>query len=165
MSYPSSLTSIIHAYSYISHCRSDSTIVTPYEKWIPFKNASLYYSRPPERNYALNKTRKVAWFASHCKTANRREAYAEELGKHIEVHIYGRFVRPTRYKISSQSYRAFISYWFFSLFLSSDSGSNLKKNSKTKKKQYEVNVLYYTILFTLLLISFNNHGKSSGVNL
>ena len=74
----------------ISACRLDSTIVTPYEKWIPFKNASLYYSRPPERNYALNKTKKVAWFVSHCKTPNRRENYTEELAKYIEVDIFGK---------------------------------------------------------------------------
>ena len=44
--------------------RSDSTIVTPYEKWV--------YHQPGVRavpqtiNYAANKTKQVAWFVSNC---------------------------------------------------------------------------------------------------
>ena len=44
--------------------RQDSTIVTPYEKWV-------YYDQNVKAieqnfNYAENKTKKVAWFVSNC---------------------------------------------------------------------------------------------------
>lgn len=41
------------------------------------------------RNYAANKTKKVAWFVSNCGARNTRLAYARELGKYIQVDIYG----------------------------------------------------------------------------
>ena len=34
-----------------------------------------------------NKTKKVAWFVSHCNTKSEREKYVKELEKHIEVCI------------------------------------------------------------------------------
>ncbi len=69
--------------------RVDSTIVTPYERFVPFQNASQFYLHPPKRNYALGKSKKVAWFVSHCSTQNKRREYAKELAKYIEVDIYG----------------------------------------------------------------------------
>lgn len=67
--------------------RRDSDIVAPYERW-------TYYNPrvrqiPQERNYAANKTRKVAWFVSNCGARNERLAYARELQKYIQVDIYG----------------------------------------------------------------------------
>lgn len=41
------------------------------------------------RDYAANKTKKVAWFVSNCGARNGRLAYARELAKHISVDIYG----------------------------------------------------------------------------
>lgn len=38
---------------------------------------------------ARGKTKLVAWFVSHCFTHSRREAYVEQLGKHIKVDVYG----------------------------------------------------------------------------
>ena len=34
-----------------------------------------------------NKTKKIAWFVSHCNTKSQREKYVKELEKHIEVCI------------------------------------------------------------------------------
>lgn len=42
-----------------------------------------------ERNFAQNKTRKVAWFVSNCSARNGRLQYAHELQKYIQVNIYG----------------------------------------------------------------------------
>lgn len=67
--------------------RHDSTIVAPYEKYIPL-NASML-TRTPLRNYAQGKKKKVAWFVSNCGARNRRRQYAEELSNHIQVDIYG----------------------------------------------------------------------------
>lgn len=36
-----------------------------------------------------NKTKLVAWFASHCDTQSRREKYVTELQKYINVDVYG----------------------------------------------------------------------------
>ena len=69
--------------------RLDSTIVTPYEFFRRNRNESLYQLLPPKRNYASGKTKKVAWFVSHCSTPNNRMQYALELSKYIEVDIYG----------------------------------------------------------------------------
>ena len=69
--------------------RMDSTIVTPYERFVPYKNASQYQLLPPKRNYASGKTKKIAWFVSNCRTHNNRMQYALELSKYIDVDIYG----------------------------------------------------------------------------
>ena len=44
---------------------------------------------PLQKNYAANKSKSVAWFVSNCGTRNNRLGYAKELGKYIEVDIYG----------------------------------------------------------------------------
>ncbi|XP_035792219.1 glycoprotein 3-alpha-L-fucosyltransferase A-like [Anopheles albimanus] len=65
--------------------RRDSDIVTPYEKWEYFDPRVRQIDQ--NRNYALHKTRKVAWFVSNC--AGSRMGYALELQKYIAVDIYG----------------------------------------------------------------------------
>ena len=44
--------------------RSDSTIVTPYEKWVYYDQNVR--QQPQPINYAAGKTKKVAWFVSNC---------------------------------------------------------------------------------------------------
>lgn len=67
--------------------RSDSTLVTPYERWqyyeedVKFKQQNI--------NYAANKTKKVAWFVSNCAARNGRLDYAKKLSQFIDVDIYG----------------------------------------------------------------------------
>ena len=63
------------------HCRQDSTIVTPYESWQYYDPSVV--SKPQNRNYAGNKTKKVAWFVSNCGARNGRLQYAQELSKYI----------------------------------------------------------------------------------
>ncbi|XP_017152250.1 glycoprotein 3-alpha-L-fucosyltransferase A-like [Drosophila miranda] len=67
--------------------RRDSTIVTPYVKWVYYD--PNVQQKTQDRNYAANKTKKVAWFVSNCNTINGRLKYALELQKYIEVDIYG----------------------------------------------------------------------------
>lgn len=70
--------------SYLSYfCRKDSDIVAPYEKW-EYYNPNVKQMEQ-ERNYALNKTKKVAWFVSNCGARNGRLQFAHELAKHIQV--------------------------------------------------------------------------------
>lgn len=63
--------------------RKDSDVVAPYEKWEYFDPRIRQIEQ--DRNYALNKTRKVAWFVSNCGARNGRLQYAHELQKHIQV--------------------------------------------------------------------------------
>jgi len=67
--------------------RRDSTIVAPYEYWQYYNNKVR--TKPQEKNYASNKTKQVAWFVSNCGARNGRLAYARELGKYINVDIFG----------------------------------------------------------------------------
>lgn len=67
--------------------RSDSTIVTPYEKWVYYDDTVK--ARTQQINYAAGKTKKVAIFVSNCGARNGRLQYARELANHIQVDIYG----------------------------------------------------------------------------
>ena len=74
--------------------RWDSTLVTPYEKFVPYRNTSWLTERlaktrrrtndtnVPRRNYAAGKTKMVAWFVSNCASQNKREEYANELAEY-----------------------------------------------------------------------------------
>ncbi|XP_012563479.3 glycoprotein 3-alpha-L-fucosyltransferase A [Hydra vulgaris] len=68
--------------------RQDSVINTPYERFTPYLNISKF-PKIPLRNYALNKSKTVAWFVSNCATQNERSTLAKELNKYIKVDIYG----------------------------------------------------------------------------
>ncbi|XP_024938146.1 glycoprotein 3-alpha-L-fucosyltransferase A isoform X2 [Cephus cinctus] len=67
--------------------RKDSDIVAPYERWQYYDPSVTQINQ--HFNYAANKTKKVAWFVSNCHARNQRMRYAKELGKHIQVDIYG----------------------------------------------------------------------------
>lgn len=81
------LSSVKNLFNWTATYRRDSTIVAPYEKF-RFLNASQTL-RKPLKNYAKEKTKKVAWFVSNCGAQNRRREYADELSNHIPVDIYG----------------------------------------------------------------------------
>lgn len=68
--------------------RRDSDIVAPYERWV-YYNPKWKQRATPEKNYAANKTKTVAWFVSNCAARNNRLQYANELKKYIPVDIYG----------------------------------------------------------------------------
>lgn len=63
--------------------RRDSTIVAPYEKWEYYDPRIKQMEQ--DRNYALNKTKKVAWFVSNCGARNGRLQFAHDLQKYIQV--------------------------------------------------------------------------------
>ena len=44
---------------------------------------------------AANKTKLVAWLVSNCHSSSAREAYVNELKKHIDVDVYGRCGKNT----------------------------------------------------------------------
>lgn len=67
--------------------RRDSDIVAPYENWQYYDPKVTQIEQ--DRNYGQNKTKKVAWFVSNCSARNNRLQFAHELGKYIQVDIYG----------------------------------------------------------------------------
>jgi glycoprotein 3-alpha-L-fucosyltransferase len=68
--------------------RSDSDIVTPYEKYSPYPEHEIR-SETARREKRKRKRKHVAWFVSNCLTSNRRHEYANQLSKHIPVDIFG----------------------------------------------------------------------------
>jgi len=76
-----------NVFNWTATYRRDSTLVAPYERW-------QYYDenirrKIQEKNYSRNKTKQVAWFVSNCGARNGRLNYARELGKYINVDIFG----------------------------------------------------------------------------
>ncbi|CAH2095297.1 unnamed protein product [Euphydryas editha] len=79
--------SSLELFNWTATYRRDSDIVAPYERWV--YHDPLNTEKDLERNYAANKTKKVAWFVSNCHARNRRLQYARQLSKFIPVDIYG----------------------------------------------------------------------------
>lgn len=84
-----------NVFNWTATYRHDSDLVAPYEKFVPYNVSSVIFPNFKTRlqidhkNYAGNKTKKVAWFVSNCNAKNKRLEYAKELSQHIEVDIYG----------------------------------------------------------------------------
>nr|CAH7741261.1 unnamed protein product [Callosobruchus chinensis] len=53
------------------------------------RDSDIVRQKMQGRDYAANKTKKVAWFVSNCGARNGRLAYARELAQYIDVDIYG----------------------------------------------------------------------------
>ena len=67
--------------------RGDSDIFYPYGEIVPREG------QPPMKDYSAIYRRKkkgIIWFVSHCRTRTRREDYAQELRKYIDLDIIGK---------------------------------------------------------------------------
>ena len=91
--------------------RQDSDIFYPYGRIFERKNA------PPAKNYSeifRRKKKGIVWFVSHCKTKSKREDYAEELKKYIDLDIIGQCGSNTCGKHnSSECLRKYEEEYFF----------------------------------------------------
>jgi glycoprotein 3-alpha-L-fucosyltransferase len=72
-------------FNWTASYRHDSTIVAPYEKWLPYTNKM----NQTLKNYAVGKKKQAAIFISNCDTSNNRMEYVNELQKHLSVDVYG----------------------------------------------------------------------------
>ena len=54
-------------------------------------NSHIYQFGLRNTDIGQNKTKKIAWFVSHCETKSEREKYVEQLQKYIQVRIYSIF--------------------------------------------------------------------------
>ena len=72
--------------------RADSTIVTPYFKYVPFaqQGGNVVGAKLSTKvNYAEGKSKLIAWFVSNCHTGSGRATYVKELKKYVKVDVYG----------------------------------------------------------------------------
>ncbi|KAK4475153.1 hypothetical protein MN116_002237 [Schistosoma mekongi] len=71
--------------------RSDATIQTVYGYYVPKNsqdNSNTRYQLP-EKNYAKNKSKLIAWLVSNCFSDSPRMLYAKLLSRYIKVDMYG----------------------------------------------------------------------------
>ena len=107
--------------------RSDSQIVTPYARFVPYSqdgpanavHKKLKHAKTtPGYNYAAGKTKMAAWFVSNCDAQNKRWEYVQELKKYIPVDIFGacgdhscgRESQDTCNKMLSKDYKFYMSF-------------------------------------------------------
>ena len=110
------LTPLANQLNWTATYRMDSTIVTPYAKFVHFDNFTGL--KPPQKDYSERKTKSVAWFVSNCNSANKRFQYAIELQKYIQVDIYGacgtlecpRYREKQCFEKLSKEYRFYLSF-------------------------------------------------------
>lgn len=69
--------------------RHQSTIVTPYDKWVPHGNFTSVNGINTSRNYAKGKSKLGAIFISNCNAANNRLEYINDLKTYMTVDVYG----------------------------------------------------------------------------
>lgn len=85
-----------HVFNWTASYRSDSDIVTPYSKYVPYSSRIERYLRSKtgekgidQTDFLKHKKRKVAWFVSNCETSNNRLQVAKTLSKYIQVDTFG----------------------------------------------------------------------------
>lgn len=118
-----SFRNIRHAINWTATYRSDSDIVAPYAKYISLPTTS--HELQFRSNFSSDKLRgnKVAWFVSNCGARNMRLEYARELGKYMDVDIFGMWVAYCD---------MFMFMWHF-LFLTSSCGT--KRCPRIRQKE------------------------------
>ncbi|XP_041365193.1 glycoprotein 3-alpha-L-fucosyltransferase A-like [Gigantopelta aegis] len=112
----SGLSGYKNVFNWTATYRHDSTIVAPYEKFVPYNSSVL--TKPQNKNYAKGKTKKVAWFVSNCGARNGRRRVADELAHHIQVDIYGacgkfkcpRFQSNKCFDMLNREYKFYLSF-------------------------------------------------------
>ena len=75
-----------YVFNWTMSFRQDSDIFYPYGRIMQRTGT------PPAKNYSdifKRKKKGIVWFVSHCRTKSKREAYAEELNKYIDLDIVG----------------------------------------------------------------------------
>lgn len=66
--------------------RFDSDVFVPYGRLTKTGNVSV---EKDHKELWRSKSEMAVWMVSHCDTDGRREAYVEELKKHMSLHVYG----------------------------------------------------------------------------
>ena len=69
--------------------RYDSTLITPYDKFLIYDNFTTIEDYKPDKNYAEGKKKLAAMFVSNCYATNDRLDMVKTLQKYMQVDIYG----------------------------------------------------------------------------
>ncbi|XP_025192854.1 glycoprotein 3-alpha-L-fucosyltransferase A-like [Melanaphis sacchari] len=85
--HPTKIVSDAHVINWTANYRWDSDIPIPYGYFMKY-NSSM--SQDGEKNYAENKTKKVAWFVSNCNPNSNRKNYVNQLAQYISIDVYGK---------------------------------------------------------------------------
>ena len=97
--------------------RRDSDIFYPYGAIVPRIGAT------PAKDYSAiykKKRKGIIWFVSHCRTRSRREDYAEELSKYIDIDIVGKCGRDICPKGDKECVEKLEEEYFFRFNLEND---------------------------------------------
>ena len=89
--------------------RQDSDIFYPYGRIVQRTGT------PPVKNYSdIYKKKKIGiiWFVSHCGTRSKRENYAKELGKYIDLDIVGKCGSDICPRCHNKCLKRFEEYFF-----------------------------------------------------
>lgn len=79
------------------------------------KRSQVHYVMPT-KEFVKNKTRSIAWFASNCRSVNRRNELVKEISRLIDVDVYGKCGNLTCsknedcYKTVDAKYRFYLSF-------------------------------------------------------
>ena len=77
-------------FSFCDYSRSDSTIVTPYEKFV-FRPVTEVDEDAPNINYGKRKSKMVSWFVSNCVSNNnvrkKRKIKSLMFNDHVTVYL------------------------------------------------------------------------------
>ena len=99
-----------HVFNWTMTFRQDSDIFYPYGKII-FRTGT-----PPVKDYSViykKKKKGIIWFVSHCRTKSKREDYAKELSKYIDLDIVGGCGRDICPRHSNKCLDKFEQEYFF----------------------------------------------------
>lgn len=80
-----------HVFNWTASYRTDSDIVTPYSKFVPFSPTAIINLPGQDKINSLirRKRSKVAWLVSNCRASNNRLEVARALSRYIQVDIFG----------------------------------------------------------------------------
>lgn len=92
-----------HVINWTATYRHDSTMMTPYDKFLTFDNFTTLEDYKPDKNYAQGKSKLAAIFVSNCYASNDRLGFIKALQKYIPVDVYGFCGTLTCDKYSQQS--------------------------------------------------------------
>ncbi|KAE9544399.1 hypothetical protein AGLY_001578 [Aphis glycines] len=85
--YSTSRVNDANVFNWTANYRWDSDVPHPYGYFMKYTPPLPVDGR---KNYAENKTKKVAWFVSNCRPHSNRTIYVNELAKYISIDVYGK---------------------------------------------------------------------------
>jgi len=120
------------------------------------------------RNLVHRKRKQVAWFVSNCRPASKRKIYADELGKHIKVDVFGKCgTQECRDSLQCCKTSIKIENFVVTCYMSSNSDKMMERDYKFYLSfensvcvDYVTEKFYNAFLFTTVPIVFGGANYS-----